>query len=186
MPPKTAAVIADRCRLRYVPPLSVDPLGAGEADLDRSSGFITLRFAGPTDSLKLSWCAKGLGHWPMLTRRILPLKSPTLLCLDIGGIGGTASTFPLDSGGVVLPVSWLQFLVIAFLRLFSPPTAFSSSLRWRRRRKTHSNSPMSTSPAIIPERPPMIACLCAWLIDESFESAEAALVVSAGPFLIEV
>lgn len=142
------AASADRCRVRKWLADSEDRLPVVGRD---GPGFITCNLLGPIESRKLSPCANGRGQLSKLTRMGPMPRSGVLL--RVTGISGD-----------LLEVSWLQCLAVAGRTPFSLETSkasgSSSRDRLRRRTKKHIKRPMITSPAIAPERPPMIACLC--------------------------
>ena len=82
--PASTAAIADRCHLRKLPIDSKEGLGCGVAGLD-GSGFVTRNRPGPTDSRKLSECAKGRGQCSRLTRINPPSRSGVLARESAGG-----------------------------------------------------------------------------------------------------
>lgn len=151
--PKNAAKAVLGC-LRKPPPVATfdsEDLRNGVSGLERS-GFITWRRRGPIDSRKLSPCAKGLGQLSMLTLSSPPSKSGVLPRDVI--TGASATDFRV--------VSSLHFRASIGRIPFSLMDSWdspSSSRRRRLRMKNMIKAPISTRPAIAPDRPPIIACL---------------------------
>lgn len=154
-----AAAIAVFCRWMKVAADSEERLGSGVTGR-LGSGFMTCSPPpGPMDSRKLSPCANGRGQLSRLTLIGPPSKSGVLLRVVV------------TAGASGREVSWVHFRARTGRMPFSLMESVGSRAgfrRRRRRRRKHITTPMSTRPAMAPERPPMTACRYGSREDEAY------------------